>query len=73
MIIAILVCEILLHGIIHFEHTSLGYALLLGAYLLAVVIMQSRWCAVWAKIDELDMKIDRLKEKKNKRDPHTDK
>lgn len=68
MIIAILVCEILLHAIIHFQHTTLGYVLLLSTYLLAVVIMQARWCAVWAKFDELDMKLDRLKEKKNKTD-----
>lgn len=67
MIIAILATQIFIQLIVYGGHSTLTYICLYAAYLLSVVVMQARWCAVWARYDELDLKIDRLRAKKEKR------
>lgn len=68
MIIALLISQILIQLIVYGGHSTLTYICLYSAYLLSVLIMQARWCAVWSRYDELDMRLDKLKAKKNKRD-----
>lgn len=73
MIIALLISQILIQLIVFGGHSTLTYICLYSAYLLSVLIMQARWCAVWSKLDELDMKNDKVMGKKSEKQPYIDK
>ena len=67
MIVAILATQIFIQLIVQEGHSTLTYIGLYAAYTLAVVIMQSRWSAVWARYDELDLRLNKMKSTKDKK------
>lgn len=64
MVALILLCQILIQTIFLYEHSTEGYIVLTIALVFCTAIAQARWCAIWAKHDDLDMKLKKLEEKK---------
>ena len=66
MIAILLICQILIQVIVQYEHSTGGLVALLVALAFCVAIAQARWSAIWVKYDELDMRLEKLEEKKKK-------
>ena len=65
MVAIILISQILIQAIFQYKHSIEGLIALVVALMFCTAIAQARWCALWAKHDDLEMKLDKLKEKKS--------
>lgn len=66
MIPLIFISQILIQAIFQYKHSMEGLIVLTIALAFCTAIAQARWCAIWAKHDDLDIRLERL-EKKEKR------
>lgn len=60
MITMILISQILIQVMFLYEHSTEGYIVLFIAFAFCVAIAQARWCAMWAKHDDLEMRLEKL-------------
>lgn len=64
MVVILLICQILIHALFQCEYSTEGLIAISIALSFCTAIAQARWCAIWAKHDDLDMRIERLEEKR---------
>lgn len=63
MIPIILISQILIQVIFQYEHTIEGYIALFIALAFCSAMAEARWCAIWAKHDDLEMRLKKLEKK----------
>jgi hypothetical protein len=60
MVAWILLSQIVLQVIFQYAHSTEGYIVLFIAFTFCVAIAQARWCAMWAKHDDSEMRLERV-------------